>query len=237
MEYEYRQFRRRKLPHIHPPGSILFVTLRLVGSIPKAVTQRWKAERTWFAKEMARIDRQVNDNQSSTNLNQQARLLSFQRRWFMRFEEILDKAERGPVWLKNEKVAQLVVDSLKYRDGKVFQLNSYCVMSNHLHTVFRPFLDERSLRLDLSAGRPRYFSDESPLDVIMHSFKSYTANEANKLLDRAGAFWETESYDHVVRDETEFYRIQNYVVKNPVKAGLVSDWRDWPWSWKRGSKK
>lgn len=71
----------------------------------------------------------------------------------------------------------------------------------------------------------------------MHSFKSYTANQANKLLRRSGAFWETESYDHVIRNEAEFNRIQNYVVKNPVKAGLVDDWRDWPWSWKRESKK
>lgn len=46
-------------------------------------------------------------------------------------------------------------------------------------------------------------STEPPLGVIMHSLKSYTANESNKLLKRSGAFWEAESYDHVIRDERE----------------------------------
>ena len=236
MEYQYRQFRRRKLPHIHPPGPTLFVTLRLADPIPKAVVQDWKAEKIWLEREIERIGRKVGHERTSENLNQQVRLDAFKRKWFLRFEEILDKANHGPVWLKNEKVAQLVIESLKYRDGKIFQLNSYCVMSNHLHTVFRPYLDNKSVRLDSSSSRPEYLSKEPPLDVIMHSLKSYTANEANKLLGRSGAFWETESYDHVIRNEAEYQRIQNYVVKNPVKAGLVTDWREWPWSWKREPK-
>ncbi|HXD30783.1 MAG TPA: hypothetical protein VN643_06695 [Pyrinomonadaceae bacterium] len=231
MKYEYRQFRRRKLPHIHPPGSTLFLTLRLADSIPKVVVQQWKAEKDWLKGEVIRISRKANDDQRVENLNQQERLLSFHRKWFAY------QAKHGPTWLRNDAIAQIIVDSLKHRDGKVFNLCSYCVMSNHLHTVFRPLLDERSLREALIDGRPTYFSSDAPLDVIMHSFKSYTANQANKLLRRSGAFWETESYDHVIRNEAEFNRIQNYVVKNPVKAGLVDDWRDWPWSWKRESKK
>jgi REP element-mobilizing transposase RayT len=67
----------------------------------------------------------------------------------------------------------------------------------------------------------------------MHSLKSFTAQEANKLIGRAGAFWEAESYDHVVRTRVEFHRIVAYVLNNPVKAGLVRRWQDWPWSWRR----
>ena len=80
-----------------------------------------------------------------------------------------------------------------------------------------------------------YESDEPPLDVIMHSLKSYTAQEANKLLKRRGTFWAAESYDHEVRDEAEYHRIVRYVINNPVKAGLVKEWREWPWSWRRAS--
>jgi REP element-mobilizing transposase RayT len=40
--------------------------------------------------------------------------------------------------------------------------------------------------------------------------------------------WQSESYDHIVRDEDEFYRIINYIINNPVKAGLVENWQDWP---------
>ena len=68
---------------------------------------------------------------------------------------------------------------------------------------------------------------------IMESLKGYTARKCNKALHRSGAFWQTESYDHVVRDGTEFDRIVNYVLNNPVKAGLVSEWQQWKWSYKK----
>ena len=83
------------------------------------------------------------------------------------------------------------------------------------------------------AEKLSYDSKDPPLDVIMHSLKSYTANEANKILQRSGAFWETESYDHVIRNDAEYHRVKAYVLNNPVKAGLVADWREWPWNWKR----
>jgi REP element-mobilizing transposase RayT len=46
-------------------------------------------------------------------------------------------------------------------------------------------------------------------------------------LKRSGSLWQAESYDHVVRDEDEQFRIIEYVINNPVKAGLVEDWKDW----------
>jgi REP element-mobilizing transposase RayT len=79
----------------------------------------------------------------------------------------------------------------------------------------------------------RYESDDAPLDVILHSLKSWTASEANTLLNRTGQFWQHESYDHVVRSGEEFDRIVNYVLQNPVKAGLVTNWQEWRWNWKR----
>jgi hypothetical protein len=50
-------------------------------------------------------------------------------------------------------------------------------------------------------------------------------------LGRQGAFWQDESYDRVIRDSEEFDRVISYVLENPVKAGLVSEWGKWPWSY------
>jgi REP element-mobilizing transposase RayT len=61
----------------------------------------------------------------------------------------------------------------------------------------------------------------------MKSIKGFSAREINKLLNRKGSIWQSESFDHIVRDEDELYRIINYVIMNPVKAGLVENWRDW----------
>jgi REP element-mobilizing transposase RayT len=71
----------------------------------------------------------------------------------------------------------------------------------------------------------------------MQSLKGYTAREANKVLGRRGQFWDPESYDHEVRNGGEFRRIREYILNNPVKAGLVQDWRDWRWSWVEGQTK
>lgn len=106
-------------------------------------------------------------------------------------------------------------------------------MSNHAHAVFAPFLSEADLRAKQTDEGLLYESKEPPLDVIMHSLKSWTANQANAALGRGGQFWQHESYDHVVRDDGEFDRIVNYVLNNPVKAGLVKEWKEWRWSWRR----
>jgi type I restriction enzyme M protein len=62
------------------------------------------------------------------------------------------------------------------------------------------------------------------LDGILHSWKSFTAKEANKVLARTGAFWQPESFDHLIRDEQDFTHAVEYVLNNPAKAGL-SDWK------------
>ncbi|HCA80801.1 MAG TPA: hypothetical protein DEP53_13820 [Bacteroidetes bacterium] len=67
----------------------------------------------------------------------------------------------------------------------------------------------------------------------MQSLKRHTAREANKILGRRGAFWQDESYDHVIRNSEELERIVLYVLHNPVKAGFVKNWRDWKWSYSR----
>jgi len=54
--------------------------------------------------------------------------------------------------------------------------------------------------------------------------KGFTAYQANQLLGLRGRpFWQDESYDHLVRSDAEFQRIQAYIVCNPVRAGLVVD--------------
>ncbi len=65
----------------------------------------------------------------------------------------------------------------------------------------------------------------------MRQLKGATARQANKLLHRAGKpFWQHESYDRLVRDAEEFRRIDNYIVRNPVRAGLAVRPEEYPWS-------
>ncbi len=90
-------------------------------------------------------------------------------------------------------------------------------MSNHVHTILKPVFKNKE--------------EVYSLAEIMHTHKSYTANEANKILGRRGQFWQHENYDHYVRDLDEYNRILAYILNNPVRAGLVKDYHDWPYYW------
>jgi REP element-mobilizing transposase RayT len=65
----------------------------------------------------------------------------------------------------------------------------------------------------------------------MGALKGATAREANRILGRTGeTFWQAESYDHWVRDNSESERIVTYIENNPIKAGLVERPEEYPWS-------
>ena len=207
-QFSYKNFYRRNLPHIQPEGATLFVTFRLANSIPKEVIERLKAEQEEMEKRISQI---ADKDEREKQLDQA------QRRFFGKWDEVLDNSSFGEKHLAIPQVADLVADSLLYRDGKVYDLEAFSIMPNHAHLVFSP--------LEEAEGR------NHSLSKIMHSFKLHSALEANKLLGRDGALWQHENYDHYVRDEGELERIIRYVIYNPVKAGLVDDWKTWKWTY------
>ncbi len=183
------------------------MTFRLAGSLPQNVVRQWKRERQWLA---------YLAETNATHYELVKR--DFERVWFRKFELILDGSAFGPLWLRDERVASAVANSLHYRHGKVYRLDAFTIMPNHVHTVIKP------LPL-VGAEGVTYHS----LAAIMQSLKGYTAYEANKLLGREGEFWAHESFDHWIRDFDEWRRVLN----NPVKVGYVKRWQDWKLSHRR----
>lgn len=206
--FAYQASYRRNLPHIQPPETDLFLTFRLVDSLPAEVLIRMSKER-----------RVVEESLKLRGLDSRA-LGQLARRHFAMLESWLDKAIIGPTWLADSRVADILVEALHHRDGVKYQLDAYSVMPNHVHAVFEPLL-----------------RDDVPesLSSIMHSLKRHTARRANQILERGGQFWEHESFDHYIRSMAERNRILNYVVQNPVKAGLAKKWSEWPWNYVRPS--
>jgi putative transposase len=199
-------FYRRRLPHLQPKVATFFVTTRIAGSLPLHAIQELKEEQ-------AMLHRQITE---ATNEEMRNRyIFKLRSRYFGKFEDYVNRVSVGPRWLANEQVAGIVSEAIRFRDGNAYNLLCYTLMPNHVHMVF-------------STDR-----NDIPLDKIMQSLKRYTAREANKILGREGAFWHHESYDHVVRDGAELERILQYVLLNPVKAGLCKSWKNWKWSYIR----
>jgi putative DNA methylase len=68
------------------------------------------------------------------------------------------------------------------------------------------------------------------LSKIIHSWKSFTAHQANKALNRTGEFWQTEYYDRYIRNDKHLSAAVEYIINNPVKAGLIGKAENWKWS-------
>ncbi len=140
---------------------------------------------------------------------------------FGKWDDALGAAVEGQQWLRDARVAEEVSRSLHYEDGRRYVLSAFCIMPNHVHVVCTPLLAEDGTYHTLAS--------------ILQSIKGFSAIRANQVLGRKGTFWQHESYDHVVRDEAELHRIVEYVLSNPVKAGLVKQWQDWQWSFYRAA--
>ncbi|MBE9546210.1 MAG: transposase [Proteobacteria bacterium] len=106
-----------------------------------------------------------------------------------------------------------VFDAVCFLDGKKYVLHAVAVLNDHVHLVINPF---------------------ETLPKIMHSIKSFTAHEINKMLNRKGKVWQDESYDRVIRNEEEFLEKVKYIANNPIKANLARQYKDYKWLYIKG---
>jgi putative transposase len=133
----------------------------------------------------------------------------------IQLETYLDRSF-GECWLRRPEIARLVCDALKFFDGKRYRLDAWVVMPNHAHVLVEIW--------------------QTPMGEILKSWKGFTSREANKILGRTGRFWEREHWDTRIRDEEHLRKSRRYIEMNPVKAGMVRDAADWPWSSAHGRK-
>ena len=116
----------------------------------------------------------------------------------------------GACWLRSAAIARLVEDAFFAFDGTRYRLHAWTIMPNHVHVLFTVLPDQ-------------------PLGFIVGSWKRFTARKANELLGRSGEFWQSEYWDRFIRNEDHFGITGDYIDQNPVKAGLVSEPRLWPY--------
>jgi isoleucyl-tRNA synthetase/REP element-mobilizing transposase RayT len=183
------------LPHWTKEGATYAVTFRLGDSVPASVINSWKKEREEI------VLRAKSQGRSLTTLERK----ELHQLYSVRVESFLD-AGQGACCLRTPEVAKVVQDALHHFDGQRYELIAWAVMPNHVHAVVRPLPGHE-------------------LERILHSWKSFTANQANSILGRQGQFWQEEYYDHLIRDEEDFCENVSYTLANPAKAGLDK----WPW--------
>ena len=192
---------RGELPHLKSEGGTYFVTFRQAGALPRDVLLRFKQEREALLGQAMAAKRPLTRHEQEDLF-----------RWYSdRVDSYLDGGH-GESHLLRPVCARVVARAMKFFDGERYALGTWVVMPNHVHVVVRP-------------KPPRSLSQ------ILHSWKSFTAHEINKILpQKVVPFWQSESYDHLIRDDDDLQRCSFYTLMNPVNAGLCAEPHLWPWS-------
>jgi REP element-mobilizing transposase RayT len=183
---------RGYFPHFDGEGVTQHVCFHLFDSLPQSLVAQWGEE--------------LRGTRASSVLD----TTEASREWRRRIHDALD-CGYGSCFLRDDSLAEVVENALLHFEGEHYALHAWCVMPNHVHTLFTP-------------------CGEFKMSKIVHSWKSFTAHECNKVLGRTGKFWEREPFDRYIRNQRHFQNAMAYIENNPVKAGLCEDAKDWRWS-------
>ena len=199
--------RYRVSPKIPPLRMSYFVTIRLKDALPNDIIRELEAE---FEAEKA-------DIQQKYPQNPEAHIQAAIKRFFIKYDHKLDHHPRGNRILQHPDVCRIVKDQLYDMDGKYFELQAHCVMPNHLHFLVDLFhhLDDEDFDRDQPEKSKPY------LNNALEKLKGRAAYYSNQVLGRRANFWQSGSYIHHIKDDAEWCNVVNYIMLNPVRAGLA----------------
>lgn len=209
---EKKESYRQHLPHFQQTGQAYFVTWCLKDAVPPKALENYTLQLKQLRSE---IDIAKANNSNEKTISELRIEFSRVRRKYMKaFDDLLHLQTKFIVDLSKEQNTQAVLSALCFWEGKRIENYAICVMSNHVHWVFRTL--ERDEK-----GEPIYLQD------ILQSVKRFTSNQINNFERTTGTVWQRESYDTTIRDTLHLHNAINYTLENSVAAGLVRNWWEW----------
>ena len=203
--------KRLQKSHLPITAQPVHITYRLAGSIPRSEIKKVEEARDIKLAAFERELENVHDNQLRAKLTQKRN--DIYTRSDLELDRLLHTIKSGPRHLAKREIWKLVARS--WHDLHIMQrvfVIAFCIMSNHVHVILKAPANKDSV----DSGK------------LMESHKGYTSRQANELLGTTGVpFWDSNYNDSTVR-QGRFYTALWYVVNNPLQAGLVEHWRDWP---------
>jgi len=112
----------------------------------------------------------------------------------------------------DEQCCKILLNDLYfYRKELEYLIYGYVIMPDHFHWIVHP-------------------SAKADIPSIMNKVKGHSSFEINKYLSRTGQLWQKSYHDHIIRNGLDFEEKINYIHKNPYKAGLVEDLKNYKYS-------
>lgn len=125
---------------------------------------------------------------------------------------VIARTNRAEYTLKSDAVKQLFVLVLEQAKTKYrFRLETFCIMDNHVH-----------LLLVIPSGES--------LSGLMQWILSVFAMRFNRMHELKGHVWYDRFKSTIVATRDYYMTLVDYILTNPVKAGMVKRIIDYPWT-------
>jgi REP element-mobilizing transposase RayT len=147
------------------------------------------------------------------------RLPHFERPW-AKYAVAFSTLQRSE--LQSQERDIVLASILHAHKKNQYDLYVGCVMPDHVHLLFEP-----QIRDQIDSDRIRFWS----LTEILRGIKSTTAHRIAKLRGIRGPVWEKESFDRMIRSESDLHEEFHYICQNPWISGMAQSNEDYPWLW------
>jgi putative transposase len=110
-------------------------------------------------------------------------------------------------------IAGIIADEMEFRrKKKEIILFCFCIMPDHVHMLLSL---AQAYRKSLINWVSAFKRSSSRIAKRSHSIES---------------LWQKNFYDHVVRKHESLIKVAEYIVNNPVRKGMVGEWKEYPYS-------
>ena len=104
----------------------------------------------------------------------------------------------------------IALSTILHSHRKTMYLHAGVVMPDHVHLLLTPY-------------------EDITLAKLMQQLKSVSAHRIAKQREVKSPVWQREYFDRVMRSDEDLREKAEYIVNNPVRAGLVARVDDYPW--------
>lgn len=207
---------RNNQSHIQPVGATFSVTLLAHDAVPAKKLEEARRQRD------ERLNKIVgNDLEEKT-----VETAACHQQYYEAIEQLLDAKNNQTYPFRNKETAKLAMDYIMNLDGKLYHLEALCVMSNHLHMLL-----DLSIQVPADWDGLNELENYVPLSAVVGRIKGGISYHYHKEIGEQGPIWAPGYYDRCIRSSQHFHQEQNYIVNNPVKAGIVSKWSAYPYTY------
>jgi putative transposase len=118
---------------------------------------------------------------------------------------------REPVFQEKEDFEKYMEICRRYKDQYEFKLYHWVLMNNHVHLLIET-------------------KESSSLSKVMQGINLAYTIWFNRKKGKVGHLWQDRYRSAVVEKDNYLLECGRYIERNPLRAGIVKDLREYPWS-------